>query len=445
MNINNMVNPKAAAKTAWPEDGVQRGKTSYEKAAAAAKDGTAVKPVSYEGSKKTADTKSQNGLSSGIYNASAAEKEKEKTVSAEEKEQKEDTQKALEKTADTMTEKDCETLEEEGMTLEAYEAERLNRAIARIKENRQFEKENLEGRMERQKEYDQEIQKIALKNKIPDSTARKLGQKLIEAGLPLTEANIMAMVQALNLGAGVNEMPDSGMAYIIENNQEATIENVYNASYAGAAAIPAGEEAWEAVKSQIEEVIEKSGRPVNEETLENGKWLLDHELPVNEETLEQLENLQGIREEADEAYLLDRMTEAMVKGKTPKEANLDLEAVRSRRQLEEIRLSMSEGASRALEEKGIVIDTENMKQVIEELKKIENTYYKALLEETGGEIRPEQVNLLKETMEKADAAGQECGFGSWKNAGEPSCTDAGNLVSGNGAFKAESPKGSRGL
>jgi hypothetical protein len=92
------------------------------------------------------------------------------------------------------------------------------------------------------------------------------------------------------------------------------------------------------------------------------------------------------------------MTEAIRQGKAPKEANLDLDTVRTRRQLEEIRLSMSETASKALEEKGIIIDTENMKEVIKELREIEDSYYKSLLSEAGMEASEDTTSLLKETL-----------------------------------------------
>lgn len=401
MNINNTVNAKAVSGT-WPEETAAAGK----KVNTGVKEQEKTQAVSYEGAQKTVKDKVQNGLGTGVYTASGSDAEKDKAVLEETFDKNEDANEALNKTADTMNEEDCKALEEEGMTLESYEAERLQRAVARMKENREFEQENLESRIESQEEYNEEIEKIALKNKIPDERARKLGQKLLEAGLPLTEANLMAMVQALDMGSSVATLSDNGMAHMIENHQEATIENIHKASYAGGASVPAGEEAWEAVKSQVEAVIENSGRPVNEETLKDGKWLLDHELPVTEENLEELFNLKGIRTEADEDYLTERMTEAVRQGKLPKEANLDLETVRVRRKLEEIRLTMSAEASHTLEEKGIIVDTEHMKEVIKELRQIEKEYYKALLSEAGEEPTIERTDLLKETLEKAEAVGK---------------------------------------
>lgn len=402
MNINQTRNAAATGQSGWPEEAVLNGKKVKEEE----KGLTGAKAVSYDNSQNTSKVKNQNGLATGTYKATGNEEEIKKSIIEENMETEENSEEALTRSANTLTEEDCATLEEEGMTLEAYEAERLSRAILRMKENRQFTEENLESRIVKGEEYDKEIQKIALKNKISDATARKLGQKLIEAGLPLTEANLAAMAQALSMGDGIAALSDDSIAYMLENQQEATIENIYQASYTGKTTLPAGEGVWEAVRSQVEAVIEGSGRPVNEETLEEGRWLLDHELPVTEENLEELENLQGIRTQADEDYLLDRMTEAVQKGRLPKEANLDLETVRTRRQLEEIRLSMSEQASKALEEKGIVIDTEHMKEVIEELRIIEKEYYKALFSEAGEVPEEKNVNLLEETLKKAEAVGK---------------------------------------
>lgn len=402
MKINQTRNITAEGQPGWLEEAVLNEKKTKEEG----KGPAGIKAVSYENSQKTAKTKNQSGLTTGIYKATGNEEELKKRMIEENIGTEEDSGEALNKSANTLTEEDCAALEEEGMTLEAYEAERLSRAILRMKENRRFAEENLESRIIKSEEYDKEIQKIALKNKISDATARKLGQKLIEAGLPLTEANLEAMARALSMSDNVAGLSDESMAYMLENQQEATIENIYLASYAGKTTLPAGKEVWEAVKGQIETVIEGSGRPVNEETLEEGRWLLDHGLPVTEENLEELENLQGIRSQADEDYLLERMTEAVRKGRLPKEANLDLETIRTRRQLEEIRLSMSEQASKALEEKGIVIDTEHMKEVIEELRIIEKEYYKSLLSEAGEVPEETSTSLLEETLKKAEAVGK---------------------------------------
>lgn len=404
MDVNHVVNEKAAAKGAWQKENAQVGKWPPMEEREFEAEG--IRAASYDGRQRTSKIRSQNGLDSGTYKASGARDEQDKELIEKNKEESEDANEALDKVANTMTEEDCEDLMAEGMTLEAYEAERLSQAIARIKENREFAEENLEGRIDKQKEYDKEIQKIVLKNKVADSTARRLGQKLIDAGLPVTEANVMAMVQALDMGSSVNTLSDNGMAHMIGTHQEATIENIHKASYAGTASVPTDEKTWEAVKGQVGEIIEQSGRSVTEETLEDGKWLLDHELPVTDKSLEDLENLKGIREKADEDYLIDRMTEAVRQGKSPKEANLDLETIRYRRKLEEIRLSMSEGASKSLEEKGIIIDTEHMKEVVEELRRIEKAYYKALLSEAGETTEPNKVNLLQEILEKTKTVGQ---------------------------------------
>lgn len=401
MNINQTRNANAAGP-GWPEEAVLNEKKIKKEERGAA--GT--KAASYDNSPKSFKTKNQSGLTTGTYKATGNEEELKKKLIEENTGTEKDSEEALEQSANTLTEEDCAALEEEGMTLESYEAERLSRAILRMKENRRLTEENLESRIIKGEEYDKEIQKIALKNKISDTTARKMGQKLIEAGLPLTEATLEAMAQALGMGDSVTGLSEDGMAYMLENQQEATIENIYQASYAGRAAFPAEEETWDAIKDQIETVIEDSGRPVNEETLEEGRWLLDHELPVTEENLGELENLRGIRTQTDEDYLLERMTEAVRKGKLPKEANLDLETVRVRRQLEEIRLSMSEQASKALEEKGIVIDTEHMKEVIEELRVIEKDFYKSLLSEAGEVPEETSVSLLEETLKKAEAVGK---------------------------------------
>lgn len=73
------------------------------------------------------------------------------------------------------------------------------------------------------------------------------------------------------------------------------------------------------------------------------------------------------------------------------------EEIRARRQLEEIRLKMTLEAASRLEKKGFSIETERLEKVVEELRELENNYYRQLLKEADLEATEKQLELLKNT------------------------------------------------
>lgn len=86
----------------------------------------------------------------------------------------------------------------------------------------------------------------------------------------------------------------------------------------------------------------------------------------------------------------------------PAYAQEDIKYITARRQLEEIRLMMTTEANYALLKKGINIDTKPLEELVEQLKDLENDYYKNLLSNNGIEPTKENTELFAETVEKAE-------------------------------------------
>jgi hypothetical protein len=73
--------------------------------------------------------------------------------------------------------------------------------------------------------------------------------------------------------------------------------------------------------------------------------------------------------------------------------------VKAQRQLEEIRLKMTLEAAGRLENKGIHIETERLEKVVEELRKLEDSYYKKLLSEAEVESTTQALQTLRDTTQ----------------------------------------------
>lgn len=262
--------------------------------------------------------------------------------------------------------------------------------------------------------------------------------------------------QAMQMASELTQCQDEDIAYLVENECEPTIENLYWAQHSGsrrrqteAGALPGDDK----LRRQIEQVIAQANLPVNDTTLGYGAFLLQQDIPVTPENISyvaQLKNLKLPLEEMQveaaistavqegrkpqEAYLLagygykDRAIKAQEvienaqpedlaalaeKGETvtieklaqmqqvePYQGNAEYRRITARRQLEEIRLIMTTRANYQLLKQGISIETMELEALVEELKGMEEQFYKRLLQGQGLEPTTENAVLLQETLTK---------------------------------------------
>lgn len=381
---------------------------------------------------------------------------------------------AADRTAGRMTGSDYEKLEKEGMSLESYEAGRLERAVDRIHDNRQFKEEAIEEAAQYREKAEQDIKKMSVAAKITDSMAKQIAKELVEKDIPVTEENVSAMLTAVNMAASISGMTENGMAYLLQNGQAPTVQNIYHSEFSGYPAGPVDETAWAAIKEQAEEVLKEAGLDVNQKTQQEAKWLYQNGIPITKESFDTLHMLQALKENMTPEALLAKMAEAMKNGLKPEEADLNflpeqqaqkavddfgqisgeavdyvaarnqaatlehyrsadaslqeeqkksgmeaaqkkvaeetanmteeqrLQAVTARRQLEEIRLKLTQEAAVRLLKKGIVLDTSGLQEIVDGLRELEDAYYKNMLREGTEAVTDENVSLLKETLVKAD-------------------------------------------
>ena len=85
----------------------------------------------------------------------------------------------------------------------------------------------------------------------------------------------------------IERITDETKAYLLKNNLEPTIENVYKAVYSGQhmQQNPISDTDFGAMREQIEGLLEKSGISVDNYALEQSRWLISYGIPVTEEKL----------------------------------------------------------------------------------------------------------------------------------------------------------------
>lgn len=324
----------------------------------------------------------------------------------------------------------------------------------------------------------------------------KAGKDISAFGDGLSMEQLEAMtgnaVQASQMAADLKECQDGDITYLVENELEPTIENLYWAQHSGSGQSGKGQPLPEDenLRRQIEQMIDQAGLPINETTFGYGKLLFENQLPLTPENLAYVDRLKNARLPLPKEAVTQAVSRAVTEGKPPKEAYMlegysyeeraeaawqvvekadekTLEAaadigkeitletlaraeqepsrqagkgqrakrttaawdaasnqragqqpagaaegqngklLTAKRQLEEIRLMMTVQANYQLLKKGISIETLELEQLVEELKSLENDYYKAMLERQGIDPAPGNTALFRDTTEQI-AALKEC-------------------------------------
>lgn len=309
--------------------------------------------------------------------------------------------------------------------------------------------------------------------------AEHIARKLKESQLPVTEDNVRSIERAMALTAGLTELSDSAKMYIVRNDMELTVENVYSAEYSSTTSMStlinatgyyedsvsgyyskkAQEPAFDKLQGQMEQVIRQAGLEVNDETMGQARWLLEKQIPLIDKTMSKLNEAEQLELPVDTKAVMDSMLNAIKEGKNPENAQLgqsenlieraqnavsviqnatdenlktviasqkevtiealqsvqneqyveiqstgimqavsnqDVAYITAKRQLEEIRLQMTLQASAAMLKNGIKIETESLQALVEDLRAVEDSYYRNLL--SAGNVEPSQENtaLFKE-------------------------------------------------
>lgn len=214
----------------------------------------------------------------------------------------------LEEAARRLTEHDYQQLEEEGFAVDKLSVEELCLELSRAKAE-QIKREKPIYRIQ------------------TEATKQQIAARLTAENLPVTEEAVQKVAAAMNFGKAAQQMEDKVVKTLIANDFEPTIANIYKACYSGKVK---GEElaqrltqkAWEELRPQVEEVITEAGYPVNQENLEDAKWLIENRLPLTKHTFAYKKELEIIKTDLTKEQLLDRIMTAMKNGTAPLEASL---------------------------------------------------------------------------------------------------------------------------
>ncbi|MCM1057044.1 MAG: DUF6240 domain-containing protein [Firmicutes bacterium] len=295
----------------------------------------------------------------------------------------------------TLSEEDYAKAQEEGFDFGSMNPEETVTIVDKIKAELVRAGKNIQGYTD---DVDMETLAAALGSQ---ALAEAVAKSFREADVPLTEENLESIETAWLMASQLQPLEQGSIRYLIDNEMDSEIWNLYVAENSGAAAgapegveelIPEGE-----LARQMDGIIESSGRQVNEESRRDAAWLLENGLPLTEESLDRLDELKKLEMPVTPERFAEAAADAVADGKAPvygslsgKAENIYEKAVRveayyqssqvweeyagdvtARRQLEEIRLRMTAEVNVKLLKSGFSIDTAPMEKLVEALRQAE--------------------------------------------------------------------------
>lgn len=256
-----------------------------------------------------------------------AQKEKAVQKSVKEAEYNE-TREMLSQIGNTLTELDCKALEKEGFPVEAFIVSGLYHALTRVKT--EIAQEAQIARKDQEESQANEINDVRsdlgavneINNKVAKATnhiTEIVSGKLAKANLPATDENVSQITNALELGKSVRGLDEKAMQYLIANEEEPSVKNIYKAGYSVTAQNPVrlSDQAWGELKGQVSEVIQSAGYEVTEENMAAARWLIENKLPMTTETFSYKKELEELKGSYQEAAVLDKLVEGLKRGINP--------------------------------------------------------------------------------------------------------------------------------
>ena len=208
--------------------------------------------------------------------------------------------------------------------------------------------------------------------------------------------------------------------------------------------------------SQIEKVIADAGLVSDETTIREGKWLVENGLVLTPDSLRMVHDIKSLTFPMEPDQVISAVAAAIAEGKKPQQANLvkidniyaqavkikervenitddgiktvvqnrqkisihnlylasdhpqniqgeDKKYIEAKRQLEEIRLMMTTEANVRLLKSGFSIDTAPLKEVVEQLKQMEEAASKAFFQCESSQDVTQRQSIYEDTLSKREA------------------------------------------
>lgn len=223
--------------------------------------------------------------------------------------------------SNTTTTADCRKLEEEGFSLQQTEIGTVVTVTDKIK--MQLAKAGVDISYFGDDLSAEQIEAFAGNAAFAQELSGKIQQ--MAADIPLTMDNVTDCKRALDQVGELQKMSDGALKYMLDNQLDPSIANLYKAQYSGSAGYVSENDVqmdFSGMKSQISRIIAQSGLPEDEESFADSEWLIQNQIPLTTENLNYLAQLKQMDIPQDKEKLMEQMITAIAEGKRPEDAIL---------------------------------------------------------------------------------------------------------------------------
>lgn len=128
---------------------------------------------------------------------------------------------------------DYREVEESEGSFEKTNQESIERAVERIKEQKEWKADRLQDYKEQRQEVEESRKKMQAEGFASQKTEAQVRNALEDAGIPTTENNMAKVMTAMGMSREALSIDDSTKAYIVGQDLSPTIENLYQGKYFG--------------------------------------------------------------------------------------------------------------------------------------------------------------------------------------------------------------------
>lgn len=165
-----------------------------------------------------------------------------------------------------------------------------------------------------------------------------IARTLVDNDLPVTADNMKEIMETLSLVSEIEGLSEPGIKYMLDNQMDVTVENVYRAEYSSAIkqsktspkyytqdktgyyARKPQDFQWQSIQPQMEKIIQQSGYGVSPDTIQAAKWIVENGVALTEETLQTYMELSSISLPVNTEDMLKNMIAVMKNGRRPEQA-----------------------------------------------------------------------------------------------------------------------------
>lgn len=273
--------------------------------------------------------------------------------------------------------------------------------------------------------------------------AEELVASFAKEDIPLTKKNVQSAMDAFRRGKEIESLTEGTIQYIVQNEITPDIDQLYLAGHSGARDTTVSSQGYfqdelpgyygqkastndnQVLIEQIDKFLGKNGFEVSDENRKDALWLVNSGILLTSDNFTHLKEVSSLSLPADDKELFSAIAASLSMGRTAGEAKLTnpksiyvraaeckesydqkyevamtlpetKENIKSRRQLEEVRLHMTVEANVKLLKSGFSIDTAPIEETINALKELEAK------EEQSIATASDSTALLKETVRKTE-------------------------------------------